>query len=219
MTDLPVSPRVTEQCVECIARDYKIAALQESIGGCAQKVAELAARLRAPRITEGIGQLIAKWRELATMIDPNDIDQSCIEVYEKCADELEAALVTPRATEPVDEPPLLHESKALNPWQPERDTLRLAVLGKLGEELGEASSATLRCIIQGIDESEPVTGKPNRQWLQDEIADVYATATMAVELFGLSSTDIARRMERKIQHLRAWHGLLASCAAHDKDQK
>jgi hypothetical protein len=42
-----------------------------------------------------------------------------------------------------------------NPWQPELDAISLAVLGKLGEELSEAGSATSRCIIQGIGESSP----------------------------------------------------------------
>jgi hypothetical protein len=106
------------------------------------------------------------------------------------------------------EPLLLHETKALNPWQPDRDPLRLAVLGKLAEELNEAGAMVARCIIQGVHEAEPVTGKVNRDELEKELADVYATATMAVELFGLSSATMARRMERKIQHLRAWHSLL-----------
>jgi hypothetical protein len=122
---------------------------------------------------------------------------------------LSALLSAPPAQK---DPPLLHETKALNPWQPERDPLRLAVLGKLNEELNEAGAMVARCIIQGIDECEPVTKKGNREALTNEIADVYATATMAVELFGLSSVDIARRMERKIQHLRAWHALIRSAS-------
>ena len=51
--------------------------------------------------------------------------------------------------------------KPLNPWQPERDPIRLAILGKLLEELAEAQAIVARCIIQGIDESEPVTGVHN----------------------------------------------------------
>jgi hypothetical protein len=117
--------------------------------------------------------------------------------------------------ETQDEPPLLHETKALNPWQPERDPVRLAVLGKLAEELGEAGAIVARCIIQGIDESEPVTKVANREALTKELADVWATGTMAIELFGLSSADIARRVERKIQHLRAWHKLIGTCGLDD----
>lgn len=98
--------------------------------------------------------------------------------------------------------------KPLNPWVPERDPLALAVLGKLAEELGEASQMVARCIIQGIGESEPVTGKPNRHALEDEIADILATTTMAVEHFGLDLPRISDRRFKKIQHLTRWHGLI-----------
>lgn len=50
-----------------------------------------------------------------------------------------------------------------NPWHPISDPVDLKHLGKLSEELGECSAAVARCIIQGIDECEPVTGKINRQ--------------------------------------------------------
>lgn len=51
----------------------------------------------------------------------------------------------------------------LNPWHPMTDAINLAHLGKLAEELNECGAAVARCIIQGIDGSEPVTGKPNRE--------------------------------------------------------
>ena len=46
-----------------------------------------------------------------------------------------------------------------NPWHPITDKVDLKYLGKLGEELNECGSAVSRCIIQGVDEREPVTGK------------------------------------------------------------
>jgi hypothetical protein len=73
-------------------------------------------------------------------------------------------------------PPAVHADFALNPWRPMTRPIDLKHLGKLGEESNELGAAISRCIIQGIDEREPVTGKPNRQWLAEEIADVLANA-------------------------------------------
>jgi NTP pyrophosphatase (non-canonical NTP hydrolase) len=58
-------------------------------------------------------------------------------------------------------------------------------LGKLAEELNEAGSAVARCLIQGIEESEPVTRKSNREWLEDELADVMANIDLVAAHFGL----------------------------------
>lgn len=93
----------------------------------------------------------------------------------------------------------------LNPWHPITDTVDLKHLGKLGEELGECSAAVSRCIIQGIEECEPVTKKSNREWLEDEIADVYANAGLTIERFGLNSGRIFDRMLEKQARLRTWH--------------
>lgn len=94
-----------------------------------------------------------------------------------------------------------------NPWHPITDTVDLKHLGKLGEEAGELGSAVSRCVIQGLDEAEPVTGKVNRQWLEDEIADVRAGSELAIERFGLDEDRIRARAERKKAHLRQWHAL------------
>lgn len=72
-----------------------------------------------------------------------------------------------------------------SPWHPMSDAVDLKHLGKLAEELSEAGAAVARCIIQGIDEAEPVTGKINRQWLQDELADVQANIGLVIERFKL----------------------------------
>lgn len=80
---------------------------------------------------------------------------------------------------------------ALNPWHPMDKPIDLKHLGKLGEECGELSSAVSRCIIQGIDESEPVTHKPNREWLEDEIADVVANIELVSEHFQLDQDRMA----------------------------
>jgi hypothetical protein len=99
-------------------------------------------------------------------------------------------------------------SWALNPWQPMSRPIDLKHIGKLQEELGEASAACARCVIQGIDENEPVTGKPNRQWLEDELADVFANIDLVVAHFGLDADRILARVDRKKEHLRGWHAML-----------
>lgn len=97
--------------------------------------------------------------------------------------------------------------RAPNPWHPESDPVALKHLGKLGEEAAELGAAVSRCIIQGIDEREPVTGKLNREWLEDEIADVLANAELVSLHFGLDGDRMMARKLRKMGHLRAWHAL------------
>lgn len=95
-----------------------------------------------------------------------------------------------------------------SPWQPENDKLHLAVLGKLGEEICEAGGAIFRCVIQGVDGKHPVTGKPNLEQLQDEIADVLAGVELAIERFGLDKTQIEVRKAFKKEHKKAWHQMI-----------
>ncbi len=95
-----------------------------------------------------------------------------------------------------------------SPWLPCIDRRDLAALGKLGEELSECLSATQRCIIQGPDESEPETGKPNLQWLTEEIADVLTTIDIVIDWFELSGEKIANRVALKSAYLLKWHRML-----------
>lgn len=97
------------------------------------------------------------------------------------------------------------ERAKVNPWQPERSPIRLAVLGKLGEELAENGAAVARCVIQGLEEREPDTGRQNFEWLEDEIADVMAAQSLAIDRLGLNSDRINARVDKKIAHLRQWH--------------
>lgn len=96
-----------------------------------------------------------------------------------------------------------------SPWQPTRSAIDLKHLGKLNEELGELVAAVSRCIIQGIDECHPVTRKSNREWLENEIADVYAGIELAIGHFKLDRWEIGARMNRKMIHLAGWHNALA----------
>lgn len=95
-------------------------------------------------------------------------------------------------------------NKKPSPWNPETNPRRLKVLGKLSEELGELSSAVARCTIQGIDEVQPVTGKPNREWITEEIADVIACITLVRTDFNLDTDAISARIDKKIEYLRDW---------------
>lgn len=92
-----------------------------------------------------------------------------------------------------------------NPWHPTTNAVDLKHLGKLAEECGELSAAIARCIIQGIDEKQPVTGKVNKQWLEDEIADVVAGIELVVARFKLNRADMVARTARKKHHLAIWH--------------
>lgn len=92
-----------------------------------------------------------------------------------------------------------------NPWHPMTDPVDLKHTGKLLEELGECTSATARCQIQGIDEREPSTGVLNREWLTNEIADVLANIDLVIQRFGLNQARISDRKYKKIAHLRQWH--------------
>lgn len=89
-------------------------------------------------------------------------------------------------------------------WQPITRKVDLAVLGKLGEEAAEMGSALFRCVIQGVDEAEPRTGKINRQRLMDEIADVEAMIMHAKRHFKLDEQVIAERRFRKYSYKMPW---------------
>lgn len=93
----------------------------------------------------------------------------------------------------------------VSPWHPMSSAVDKKHIGKLLEELGELTAAASRCLIQGIDEREPITGKPNYEWLMEEIADVQANLELCIENFSLSRTFIATRKARKIVKLREWH--------------
>lgn len=101
-----------------------------------------------------------------------------------------------------------------SPWHPETDLQRLKVLGKLLEELGEGVSAAARCIIQGIDEVEPVTLKPNRLWIEDEMADILANVEKTISHFRLDRRRINHRRARKLGYISRWvKGLVRPAAA------
>ena len=108
------------------------------------------------------------------------------------------------------------QSPLLNPWVPMSKPIDLKHLGKMAEELGELQAelgklqAILsRCLIQGIDEREPVTCVQNRVALEDEIADVYANLLLVRDHFGLDFKRMNDRAVEKADRLRQWHQMLA----------
>ena len=101
-----------------------------------------------------------------------------------------------------------HKIGDINPWVPMTRPIDLKHLGKLAEEANELGAAIARCVIQGIDEKEPTTGKPNRDWLRDEIADVIANIELVITHFDLDVVAIDARATRKSDGLRQWHHML-----------
>lgn len=92
-------------------------------------------------------------------------------------------------------------------WIPTTDLLTLRRMGKTAEELGELSAVVARCIIQGIDEIDPQSGKTNRVRLTEEIADVYAQLDCTVHAFDLSLYEVESRRARKIGYMREWEAM------------
>lgn len=91
----------------------------------------------------------------------------------------------------------------MNPWHPMSDPVDLKTAGKALEELGECTAALSRCLIQGMDGTEPTTGKVNRQWLENEMDDVQAQFILLSERFNLHSDPA--RVARKVSNCREWH--------------
>jgi len=99
----------------------------------------------------------------------------------------------------------------ISPWQPEQNRLRLAVLGKLIEELNELSARAARCILQGIDEIDPDSGRSNRQEMRREVADVGSCLIVLEDIEGIGLD--AERCEAKLQGYRYWHKLIDRTAS------
>lgn len=94
-----------------------------------------------------------------------------------------------------------------SPWVPMTEPGDVKHLLKLIEELNEAAQAAARCLMQGVDEAEPSTGKPNREWLAEELADVLVNTNLCIERFKLDAEMMTARMNKKAGHLRRWHSM------------
>ena len=89
-------------------------------------------------------------------------------------------------------------------WVPMKDPRLLAAIGKLGEEVNELGAIIFRCIIQGINEKDPETGKHNLVALAEEIADVRALSAIVIKETHLDWVTILERAERKSKMKNKW---------------
>jgi hypothetical protein len=98
------------------------------------------------------------------------------------------------------------DKPAITAWLPDQDQHRLAVLGKLIEECNELSGRAARCILHGLDEVDPDSGRTNRAELEREIADVEACLSQAQKRLGVAY-DLHRAVE-KTRGFDHWHNLI-----------
>jgi hypothetical protein len=82
--------------------------------------------------------------------------------------------------------------------------------GKFLEEGGEAIAVAARCIIQGIDEVDPASGKTNRVRLMEELADLQAQIDCTVLAFALDQDFMAQRTARKVGYMSEWEAMFGS---------
>lgn len=101
----------------------------------------------------------------------------------------------------------MSEKYLVSPWVPMKDPIDLKHIGKLAEESTELATVASRCVIQGVEEKHPLTGKPNIEWLEDEIADVLATIELVAERFDLDTDRILERSNFKMEKLREWFSM------------
>ncbi|WP_246658399.1 hypothetical protein [Rhizobium sp. FKY42] len=91
-------------------------------------------------------------------------------------------------------------------WLPEPDVFAHQAIGKLIEEMGEASAIAARILIQGLDQSDPKSGIPNRQALAKELADVAASIGFVQ---GITMIDrMPERTSEKLTGFAKWVELL-----------
>jgi hypothetical protein len=91
-----------------------------------------------------------------------------------------------------------------SPWTGEPSRVKRAILGKLAEELGELQAAIGRCIIQGVNEKHPVTGKSNIEWLLEELADVENMVNFVKAYTAYNREEFGVRVYRKSRHIAQW---------------
>jgi len=92
-------------------------------------------------------------------------------------------------------------------WIPTTDLMMLRRMGKLQEELAELANVAARCIIQGIDEVDPGSGRLNRARLTDEVADVLAQCHMTISQLELDFPAISLRYADKIEKMWRWEAM------------
>lgn len=97
-------------------------------------------------------------------------------------------------------------------WLPESRTVIHQALGKAAEEAAELSKILSRCLIQGLDEKDPESWKPNFDSLAEELADLEATTQWLFELLDLDVEAHNARADRKLDGFRRWQQMLEAHA-------
>ncbi|MCM2455334.1 hypothetical protein HGO37_08055 [Rhizobium sp. CG4] len=93
-------------------------------------------------------------------------------------------------------------------WMPERDVVLHQALGKLAEECNELAKIATRCMIQGFEEYDPSTDKPNRTQLMEEVADVRATMRWLFEVLDQPFKGESPRETRKFDGFMKWQAMI-----------
>src|SRR4051812_36842567 len=106
----------------------------------------------------------------------------------------------------------------MSKWVPTTNLMELRRLGKLGEELGELSNVASRCIIQGLDETDPGTGKVNRARLLDELADVAAQIDCTLTAFKLNVAYFGERRRAKRVLMAEWEAMFGEAGVQGAKQ-
>lgn len=96
----------------------------------------------------------------------------------------------------------MSDNGIINIWQPESQLIIHQALGKVAEEASELANAAVRCMIQGLAESEPVSKKPNEKMIQEEMSDAIATITWLSRLTGINIDH--GRIYRKLAGYEEW---------------
>lgn len=106
----------------------------------------------------------------------------------------------------------LEKHVAMSPWRPISNPFHIRRLGKLQEELSELQKAVARCLIQGLDGTDPDTGEPNLTALWKEAADVQAQIDVSAATFRLPVLEMAARALVKRARMDEWEAALAAVA-------
>jgi hypothetical protein len=79
----------------------------------------------------------------------------------------------------------------------------IACLAPFCEALGVAAGAVARCMANGVEGNDAITGEPHRKWLEEKLAHVLASAAAVTKQFGLDQTNIAAQTLRRTEYLQA----------------
>lgn len=106
-------------------------------------------------------------------------------------------------------------AKEPNAWIPMTEAIDIKHIGKLQEEVTELMEALFkldkalsRALIQTMSGVIPHEEKINKQWIEEEIADVKANMELVEKHFNLNIDFIEERKNNKKEFLSKWHTML-----------